>query len=84
MTVPIYLTPAHCRAARAWLGWTQDELAAKAGINVSTVKSYESAQRTPHRGSLTLLTMAFTQAGIAITPHGIASFSGSEGLAGKC
>lgn len=41
------ITPAQCRAARAWLGWNQAELAAKASVGVSTIRSLEDGTRTP-------------------------------------
>jgi ribosome-binding protein aMBF1 (putative translation factor) len=41
------LTPAQCRAARAWLGWNQAELAEKASVGVSTIRSLEDGTRTP-------------------------------------
>ncbi len=30
-----------CKAARMMLGWTQDDLAAKSGVNVRTVQRFE-------------------------------------------
>jgi transcriptional regulator with XRE-family HTH domain len=35
------LTPKQCRAARGWLGWSQQELAARARVGLSTVKLLE-------------------------------------------
>src|SRR5579863_8719426 len=41
------LSPAQCRAARGWLGWTQAELADRAQVGISTVRSLEDGSRTP-------------------------------------
>jgi GTPase SAR1 family protein len=38
------MSPEQCRAARAWLNWSQDELAAKAQVSNSTLREFEAAQ----------------------------------------
>ncbi|OWV90371.1 helix-turn-helix domain-containing protein [Rhizobium sp. R693] len=38
------LTPALCRAARAMLGWTQQELAAKSGVSARHVVRFENGR----------------------------------------
>jgi DNA-binding XRE family transcriptional regulator len=35
------ITPQQCRAARAWLDWSQEQLAKKANVALSTVRSFE-------------------------------------------
>jgi DNA-binding transcriptional regulator YiaG len=39
------MTPEQCRAARGWLGWTQQELARRARVGLSTVKLFEAGER---------------------------------------
>jgi transcriptional regulator with XRE-family HTH domain len=46
------LTPEQCRSARAWLGWSQDELAKAAKVGQSTVKDFENGKRTPIQSTL--------------------------------
>ena len=41
------MTPEQCRAARAWLSWSQDDLAKAAKVGLSTVKDFESGRREP-------------------------------------
>lgn len=41
---PGVISPAQTRGARNMLGWTQAELAEKAGVGLSTVKKLESGQ----------------------------------------
>ena len=46
------LSPAQCRSARAWLEWSQTELAEKAKVGLSTVKDFENGKRTPIQATL--------------------------------
>jgi transcriptional regulator with XRE-family HTH domain len=39
------MTPAQCRAARALIGWSQQQLAKEARIGVSTVADFELTRR---------------------------------------
>ena len=41
------ISPEQCRAARAWLGWPQPELARRAQVGLSTVRDFETGTRTP-------------------------------------
>ena len=41
------MTPEQCRAARAWLSWSQTELAERAQIGLSTLKDFEAGKREP-------------------------------------
>lgn len=41
------MTPYQCRAARAWLGWSQEELATAANVALSTVRDFEKGHRDP-------------------------------------
>jgi transcriptional regulator with XRE-family HTH domain len=46
------LTPAQLRAARALLGWSRDELAAKSGTAAETVQGFESRGTDPKLSTL--------------------------------
>jgi DNA-binding transcriptional regulator YiaG len=41
------LTAEQCRAARAWLAWSQDDLAKAADIGLSTLRDFEGGKREP-------------------------------------
>jgi transcriptional regulator with XRE-family HTH domain len=53
-----------CRAARALLGWTQRELAAKARVGLITVRHFETAAHVPRLATLDAIKRAFESAGI--------------------
>jgi DNA-binding XRE family transcriptional regulator len=73
------MTPEHCRAARGWLGWTQQDLATRAGVSLSTVKMLERGGKLiPATANATQ--RAIEQAGIRLLtrPDGSA-----EGIAAR-
>lgn len=41
------MTPHQSRAARGWLGWSQKQLAERAGVALNTVYEFEKGRRTP-------------------------------------
>lgn len=61
------LTPAACRAARALLEWTIDDLAHHAGIGRATVATYESGKRAAFASTEQKITDAFAAHGVEIT-----------------
>ncbi|WP_198370408.1 helix-turn-helix domain-containing protein [Roseomonas rosulenta] len=65
-----FLTPAICRAARALLGWSQDELARQAGVGRVTIADYERGKSELMRGNIALITAAFDAAGVEIIRQG--------------
>ena len=58
------IAPQHCRAARGWLGWSQAQLAEKAGVGQSTVKDFEAGRRTPIGNNMRSIEAALEEAGI--------------------
>ena len=59
------ISPAQCRAARALLGWTQAELAARAEVSPGTVRGFECGRHDPHRATAAALRRALEEAGVA-------------------
>src|ERR1700730_7250863 len=58
------MTPEQSRAARGWLGWSQGELAKRAGISLSTVQDFERGQRTPIANNIAAMRRAIETAGV--------------------
>jgi len=60
------IAPEQCRAARAWLNWSQGELAEKASVGLSTVKSFEGGTRIPIANNLSAIQRAIVDAGVEL------------------
>jgi transcriptional regulator with XRE-family HTH domain len=60
------MTREQCRAARGWLGWSQGELAARAGVAKNTVYLFEAGQRSPTENVLAALRSAIEAEGIRL------------------
>jgi transcriptional regulator with XRE-family HTH domain len=64
------MTPEQCRAARGWLGWTQNELAGAAHVSHSTVKDFEAGKRVPIANNLAAIRAALETQGIGFVDSG--------------
>ena len=60
------ISPEQCRAARAWLSWSQGELAERASVGLSTVKSFEGGARIPIANNLSAIQRALEEAGVTM------------------
>ena len=58
------MTPEQCKAARAMTGLSQDQLAQKSGVAVSTIIPFEQKQRNPYASTVEKLRSALETAGI--------------------
>ena len=58
------MSPEQVRAARGWLGWSQQDLAARAQVGLSTVKDFENGSRKPIANNLSAIRRAIEEAGI--------------------
>jgi transcriptional regulator with XRE-family HTH domain len=57
------------RAARMFLGWTQRELAEKAGVAINTVARLEKGEGDPRLGTVNAIEKALARAGIEFIPE---------------
>jgi DNA-binding XRE family transcriptional regulator len=76
------MSPEQCRAARGWLGWSQQRLAIAAEVPRSIVTEFEKGRRTPIGSTLIALREALETEGIIFIPNGI-TFSGQKGSANR-
>jgi transcriptional regulator with XRE-family HTH domain len=67
---PFDLAPAQAKAARALLGWNQQQLAQKANVAPSTVADFERGKRSPVANNLEAMREAFENAGVSLLPGG--------------
>ncbi len=74
------LTPAQCRAGRALLGWSQDQLAAAGGVAKRTLADFETGRRQPYDRTLRDLREAMERAGAAFMAAGEIANEGGPGV----
>jgi ribosome-binding protein aMBF1 (putative translation factor) len=58
------MSPEQTRAARGWLGWSQEELAKRANVSLSTVRDHEKGRHVPIAATLDAMRRAIEAAGI--------------------
>ena len=75
-SIPV-LTAELARAARALLRWSQQDLAEKAGVAVSTVADFEREDRTPVQNNAAAMRVALERAGIAFRDDGSIALAAS-------
>jgi len=60
----IGMTPEQSRAARAWLGWSQHDLAKRANVSIRTVQSFEKGETTPFANNIAAMRRSLEEAGL--------------------
>ena len=60
------MTPEQSRAARAWLNWSQAELAARAHVSLSTVRDFEKGRHAPIAATLAAMRGALEDGGVRL------------------
>lgn len=63
------ITAQQCRAARALLGWSQDQLATASQVAKATIANFEAENRTPYDRTLADLQKALEAAGVEFIPQ---------------
>jgi transcriptional regulator with XRE-family HTH domain len=58
------ITPAQCRAARALLEWSQQDLATYAAVGIVTVHQLEAGLSQPRRATLDVIRRALEAGGV--------------------
>ena len=62
----INIRPDQCRAARALLGWSREQLAKKSKVSMATLADFEAGKRVPYDRTLADILKALEQAGIVL------------------
>ena len=63
-------TPGQCRAARALIGWSQDQLARASKVAKATIANFEAENRDPYPRTLDDIRAALEAAGVEFTNGG--------------
>ena len=71
---------AQCRAARALLGWSQDDLSDASKVAKGTVAQFEAGKRTPYDRTLADIRAALEAAGVEFIEEGGVSPAGGAGV----
>jgi transcriptional regulator with XRE-family HTH domain len=64
------ISPAQCRAARALIAWSQDQLAAASKVAKATIANFEAGNREPYERTLDDVQAALEAAGVEFTNGG--------------
>jgi transcriptional regulator with XRE-family HTH domain len=76
----VVLTPAQLRAARALLGWSREDLAAKSGVGANTTKDFEINDSNPKLRTVQMWMRALEAAGVRFIDDGQKSEEGGPGV----
>lgn len=63
------MTPAQCRAARALLSKSQQEVASESGVGIQTLIAFENQKRQPYPRTLETIRAALEAAGVEFIPE---------------
>lgn len=63
------MNPSQCRAARALVGISQDDLAKASSVAKATIAAFELDQRRPYPRTLATLRTALESAGVVFIPE---------------
>jgi transcriptional regulator with XRE-family HTH domain len=74
------LSPSQCRAARALISWSQDQLEDAAQVAKSTIANFESGRRDCYPRTLRDIRSALEGAGVEFIDDGSASAHGGAGV----
>lgn len=65
------MDPRQCKAARVLLDWSQDDLAERSLVSVSTIRNFEQGKRATYPANLAALKRALEAGGIEFLDRGV-------------
>jgi transcriptional regulator with XRE-family HTH domain len=65
------ITPRQCRSARAWLGWTLDDLVKKSAVSKATLVGFERGKRLLQERTARDIRRALEDAGVEFLFEGV-------------
>lgn len=63
------LSPMQCRAGRAMLNWSREDLAEKSGVSRQTLADFETEKRKPYDRTLADIVRVMEAAGLEFIPE---------------
>jgi len=63
------MTPEQCRAARAMLSISQDDLATVTGVSKRTIAGFEMGANSPYARTISTIRQALESAGVVFLPE---------------
>nr|WP_272913236.1 helix-turn-helix transcriptional regulator [Methylobacterium sp. SyP6R] len=63
------LSPMQCRAGRAMLNWSREDLAEKSGVSRQTLADFETEKRKPYDRTLADIVRVMQAAGLEFIPE---------------
>jgi len=70
------IAPEQSRAARAWLMWSQANLADRANVGLSTIRDFEKGSRKPIENNLLSIVRVFELAGVSFVDDALGNAIG--------
>jgi transcriptional regulator with XRE-family HTH domain len=70
------LTPSQCRAARALLDWSQQNLAEYSKIGNATIRNFEGGKSVPQHATLDVLKRCLEAAGVVFVDGAYSGYGG--------
>ncbi|MGY3611706.1 XRE family transcriptional regulator [Bradyrhizobium sp. Lot11] len=65
----MYLSPAQCRAARALIAWSEDELSSASTVAKATIAGFEAGRISPDDQTLQNMKQSLENAGVLFIPE---------------
>ena len=76
----IMISASQVKAARALIGWSQNELSEESGVSIIAIKNFERGMTDPRLSTIEKIKTALEEAGVCFISKGEKSTEGGEGV----